>query len=344
MSLLLMMTGCTPAAPALLPASQEPAATIPPASHPWAGTEFIEKTFEWSHWQYDDVSWTWSVRIPTALYEDYRSRPRPTTGDYAVYAADDGDHEILADLAATLQRIIDQLGIDEYERVHFIANFVQQLEYTTDMDTTGFDDYGRYPVETLVEDGGDCEDTAILLGKLMDAMGYDVVLVRLPEHMALGVREANKFVGTYYEYEGVKYFYLETTGEAGRIGMVPEEYKGQAAYIYDFSPRAIVTHTWSGQRVDVTYQMLVTVTNHGAAELRDCTVRAGFDAGNEQMWNAVQSEPFSIASGESTDIALTLDIPNYPHTRLLVFVVHEGFAIDKSLSRWFDEEPVEEQS
>ena len=126
--------------------------------------------------------------------------------------------------------------------------------------------------------------------------------------------------------------------------MVPEEYKGQAAYIYDFSPRAIVTHTWSGQRVDVTYQMLVTVTNHGAAELRDCTVRAGFDAGNEQMWNAVQSEPFSIASGESTDIALTLDIPNYPHTRLLVFVVHEGFAIDKSLSRWFDEEPVEEQS
>jgi len=338
MALLIVVGGC--AAPASVPVtdSQQPSATTAPAANPWDGTTHIQKTFQWTYWRFEEMTWTWSVNIPTSLYDDYRSRPRPTTGDYTVYAADDGDREILADLAATLQRQSAQLGLDEYDKVHFIANFVQQLEYTSDLDTTGFDDYGRYPVETLVEEGGDCEDTAILLGKLMEAMGYDVVLVRLPDHMALGIREAEKFVGTYYEYNGVRYFYLETTGTAGRVGMVPEEYKGQAAYIYDFSPRPIVTHDWNGERFGSTYRMTLRVKNHGSAELRDCTVRAGFDAGNEQMWSAVQSEPFALAPGESTEIQLALEIPNYAHTRLLVFVVHNGFAIDKSLSRWFDEE------
>ncbi len=308
-----------------------------PGANPWAGTEFIEKTYEWTYWRFDEIAWTWSVRIPTSLYDDYRSRPRPTTGDYTVYASDDGDREILADLGATLLDFAGQLGLDDYETVHFIANFVQQLEYASDIDTTGFDDYGRYPIETLVEDGGDCEDTAILLGKLMDTIGYDVVLVRLPEHMALGIRETDRFVGTYYEYKGVRYFYLETTGTAGRIGMVPDEYAGQAAYIYDFSPRPILTHWWNGQRNGNIYTLNVHIENHGAATAKDLTVRAGFDAGNNSMWHAVESEPFSLGPGDATEIDLSLTIPTYPHTRLLVFIVHQGLALDRSQSRWFDE-------
>lgn len=339
MSLLLAASSCSQPAPATLPPVQEPPATTPPGANPWAGTEFIEKTYEWTYWRFNDTVWTWSFRIPTSLYEDYLSRPRPTTGDYTVYASDDGDRELLADLGATLQSYVEQLNLDEYEAVHFIANFVQQIEYTSDIDTTGFDDYGRYPVETLVEDGGDCEDTAILLGKLMDAMGYDVVLVRLPAHMALGVREQEKFVGTYYVYEDVRYFYLETTGTAGRIGIVPDEYKDQAAYIYDFSARPIVTHDWNGQRVGSTYELRVLVENHGAAAVENCTVRAGFDAGHDSMWNAVESDAFALAPGAVTEIQLSLEIPDWNHTRLLVFIVHEGFALDRSESRWFDESP-----
>ena len=332
----LLSGGCASASPEPLPPAQQPS-TPAPGANPWAGTEFIEKTYEWTYWRFDDMVWTWSVTIPTSLYDDYRSRPRPTTGDYTLYASDEGDREILADLGATLKGYAEELGLEEYETVHFIANFVQQLEYTADIDSTGFDDYGRYPIETLVEDGGDCEDTAILLGKLMDGLGYDVVLIRLPEHMALGVREAEKFVGTFYAYEGAKYFYIETTSSAGRIGLVPEEYEGQSAYIFDFSPRPILTHDWNGERLGSSYRLRISVENHGAAAVEECTVRAGFDAGNEQMWNAVETEPFTLQPGEVMDLELNLDIPPYDHTRLLVFVVHEGFALDRSQSRWFDE-------
>jgi hypothetical protein len=309
-----------------------------PAANPWAGSEYIDKTFEWTYWRLDNIVWKLSIRIPASLYDDYRSRPRPTTGDYAVYAADDGDREILAEIGSRLKEYAENLDLTEYETVHFIATFVQQLPYKLDVDTTGFDDYGRYPVETLVEDGGDCEDTAILLGKLMDILGYDVVLVRLPDHMALGVREADQYVGTFYAHDDVKYFYLETTGLAGRIGMVPEEYTDQAAYIYDFSPRPIVTHTWNGERSGNTYEMHLRVENHGAAALENCTVVVGLDAGNDRMWSAVTSEPFTLAPRSGTDLTLSLALPDYDHTRLLVFIVHEGFALDKSESRWFDEQ------
>ena len=337
-ALLLSGSGCaspTPSAPA---PAQEPPAMPAPAANPWAGTEYIDKTYEWTYWRFDEIVWTWSIRIPTSLYEDYKSRPRPVTGDYTVYASDDGDREILEDLGATLKSYTERMHFDEYETVHFLATFVQQLAYTTDFDTTGFDDYGRYPVETLVEGGGDCEDTAILLGKLMDTLGYDVVLARLPDHMALGVRQGEKFAGTYYEFEGSKYFYLETTGLAGRIGIVPEEYKGQAAYIYDFSPRPIVTHTWTGERSGSTYTMHLRVENHGAAPLEDCTVRVGLDAGNDSMWNAVESDAFPLAPGAVKELDLTLDLLSYNHTRLLVFIVHDGKALDSSQSRWFDEQ------
>ena len=226
-----------------------------------------------------------------------------------------------------------------YETVHFIATFVQQLDFSLDIDTTGFDDYGRYPVETLVEGGGDCEDTAILLGKLLETLGYDVVLVRLPDHMAIGIREDEGYVGTYYTHNDIKYFYLETTGLGGRIGLVPEEYAGLPAYIFDFSPRAIVTHDWTGERTGNTYRMDMHVQNYGAAAVDDCTVRAGLDAGNDSMWNAVESKPFTLPAGGETTVTLTLEIPNYDHTRLLVFIVHDGKALDSSVSRWFDEQP-----
>jgi hypothetical protein len=306
--------------------------TPSPATNPWAGTEYIDKTYEWTYWRFDDVPLTWSVRIPTSLYEDYHTRPRPATGDYTVYAADDGDREILADLGARLMAYVRFFDLEEYEAIHFMAAFVQQLEYTTDADTTGFDDYGRYPIETLVEDGGDCEDTAILLGKLMDTLGYDVVLVRLPEHMALGVKEGEKFVGTYYKHEGVKYFYLETTGSAGRIGIVPEEYEGQAAYIYDFSPRPILTHTWNGERSGATYTLRVTVENFGGAAVEGCTIRQG-STRQRPLVERHESEPFALARrrGGRGDVPRDTRLPAHAPARLRRA---RGLALDKSQSRW----------
>ncbi len=332
---LLAIPGCTYPAPASAPPDADEPPMSAPAANPWAGTEYIERTFEWTYWRFKDITWEWSVRIPTALYEDYSSRPRIPSGDYTLYARDDGDKEIIEDLASTLASYAASLELDDYETLHFIAAFVQQLEYASDFETTGFDDYARYPVEMLVEQHGDCEDSSILLGKVLLSLGYDVVMIRLPEHMALGIRATDKFLGTHYTYNDVSYFYLETTGAGGRVGMVPEQYQGQPAYIYDFSPRPIITHEWTGRHSNGRYEVQVKVGNHGSTTIESCSILVGFDAGNDGLWNAVESEPFTLAPHDSRELSLSLPLPHTKDTRILIYVVHEGKSVDWSQSQWF---------
>ncbi|HHE41957.1 MAG TPA: hypothetical protein ENL12_04875 [Dehalococcoidia bacterium] len=340
-TLLMALTSCA-VSPVAAPANNVPgkATTQQPAHTVQCEVTddgFIEKSYEWTYWRFDDRVWKLSTRIPVSLYESYASRPRPQTRNYSVYATEDEDTAIIGDLAHTLAQYAADLALGEQETIQFIATFVQQLTYTSDLETTGLDDYARYPLETLVEEGGDCEDTSILLGKVLTILGYDVVMVRLPAHMAIGVAEGEGFCGTYYPYHDKKYFYLETTGEGGRLGIVPTEYEGQAAYIFPFTPQPAICHQWKGRCERTTYAIHVTVKNEGTADSSGLSILAGFDAGNGKLWNTVESDVFDLSAGEATERDLTLTMPASNHTRVRIFILRDGKSVDKSESAWFDE-------
>jgi hypothetical protein len=116
--------------------------------------------------------------------------------------------------------------------VNFVISFVQSLPYTVDDVTTAWNEYPRYPIETLFDRGGDCEDTSILVAALLEGLGYDCALLILDEddHCAVGV-DIDAY-GTYYEVNGVQYFYLETTGEGWEIGQQPDSFPSTTAYVY----------------------------------------------------------------------------------------------------------------
>ena len=63
-------------------------------------------------------------------------------------------------------------------------------------------------------------------------MGYGVVLISPPGHMAVGVKGGEGIYGTYWKYEGSKYYYVETTGDGYGIGRIPPEYAHSTATIY----------------------------------------------------------------------------------------------------------------
>ena len=107
------------------------------------------------------------------------------------------------------------------------APFVQQLEYKSDGDW----EYPKYPIETLYDKGGDCEDTSLLLCGIIRSMGYGSVLVLLDGHCAVGVQGGN-LNGRYYELDGKKYFYVETTAKGWRIGEMPAQYINSSAWIW----------------------------------------------------------------------------------------------------------------
>jgi len=86
-----------------------------------------------------------------------------------------------------LNVIAIQEDLTESEKVNLLISFVQSLPYTFDNVSTPFDEYPRFPIETLVFGGGDCEDTSILTSALLYEMGYDVILINPPGHMAVGI-------------------------------------------------------------------------------------------------------------------------------------------------------------
>ena len=69
----------------------------------------------------------------------------------------------------------------DIERVqHFMsANFTYQED--------GNNNYTKYPLETLVERGGDCEDLTVFAASALSHMGRSVLFVYEPRHVCLGV-------------------------------------------------------------------------------------------------------------------------------------------------------------
>jgi len=183
----------------------------------------LTRAFEW---KYNGRTYRWEVPIPAELLDYYRSLPR--TRDYSEYVKDSHDDQYLALLCDKLSQA--EVESDWSGKIDFVLAFVQSLKYAPD-ETTGFDEYPRYPIETLVEEGGDCEDTSILFASIVGELGYGTVLLRFDDsrHMAAGVRISEDVIAdwpkgyslTYYQDEGKYYAYCETTGSGWRIGEKP---------------------------------------------------------------------------------------------------------------------------
>lgn len=96
-------------------------------------------------------------------------------------------------------------------------------------------DYAKYPIETLYELKGDCEDFSILGVSLMSAAGINAKLlyvIQQPVHMAIVVN--GRFSGVSYKYRAEDYYYVEPIGR-GRLYNI-----GELSPLFARKPRAIM--------------------------------------------------------------------------------------------------------
>ncbi len=185
-------------------------------------------------WEYRNSEWTWNLPIKLSTYVSFRERSRPTTiSQYVNMARDPEDDVYIANMVKKLDEAATQKHYSDIQKLNYVISLVQSLPYTVDNETTPSDEYPRYPIETLFDRGGDCEDSSILVAALLKEMGYDVALLHLKDaqHMAVGVVLSSAY-GTYYEYNGKRYYYIETTGEGWRVGDFPPDITESTASIY----------------------------------------------------------------------------------------------------------------
>ena len=201
--------------------------TLPLAAQPW-NTEPVrlegDAVREFT-WMFAGRRYGMELVLRATDYRYYRTLPK--VHNYAAYAGEHAEQPYLIEVKRRLDRHIDRMGLTGIRLAGFLTAFVQQgIVYVADPFFHGRD-YPKYPIETLVEQEGDCEDSAALLAALFSAYGLDCILISPPQHMAVGLECTSCSKGV-YEHKGRRYAYIETTASHA-IGHVPVEYRKQPA-------------------------------------------------------------------------------------------------------------------
>jgi hypothetical protein len=300
--------------------------TVPEGESP----DYYNMTYNWSY----GGNRATIVDVPVSLYDFYKGQPHDRQDNYAQYALSDYDRASLDDLVNTFEESGNEYGFTEYDNVMSIVSFVQSLPFTSDKVTTGYDEYPRYPIETLVDNGGDCEDTAILAAALLNEMGYGVVLLEFPNHMAVGVKCIDDYPGTYVEFLGAKYYYLETTGDSWKIGQIPDEYKGLSVTVYPLIqlPQMDMDFNAAFEASDpayLYYRIHCNITNLGAGTARNVSAylaALALSRGENTVWDPDHTVAMGdLAEGGTGWAEATLRIPKNESSQIECALYGDNF-------------------
>ena len=147
---------------------------------------YILRHYEWMWGGFQ----SWDVLLPENLYQMYHDRVRQPFVDnynYDEYVLEPLDDPTLADLA---QALLNRVTGDEWAFLACALAFVQgAIGYGQDPVEL---EYPLYPIETLVDGNGDCEDTAILYVSLLKGLSRSVSMAfvdtdgdAMPDHVTV---------------------------------------------------------------------------------------------------------------------------------------------------------------
>lgn len=166
-----------------------------------------------------------SVSVNASVYEGAKRADKSVTivgnisenvwiaDSYRAMVDDPAQESLYQDLLTSFRKIRIEEDLDSDEYLELIAIYVQSLQYETLEENPA-----KFPVETVVDLAGDCDDKSLLLAGLLSREGYSVALLSFgPEnHMALGI-------GSYgCQFRNTSYTFLETTN-VSYVGIVPEK-------------------------------------------------------------------------------------------------------------------------
>ena len=132
----------------------------------------------------DDVA-VFTLNLNTLAYRSLKARSH--TRDWTGYLEEGIQEPEIEWLCENyLRDVVKKAKLDKKALANSVLDFVQRLPYTADDVSTGFDEYPRYPAETLMDRGGDCEDSAILAATILHRLNIRSICILFPTHMMIG--------------------------------------------------------------------------------------------------------------------------------------------------------------
>lgn len=290
-------------------------------------------------WKYGQNEYSYSLTLNKKELAAYKRRSR-VQGDYSRFVSDPDDDAVISEIASALLQTARKMNFSESDIINFVNSFVQCLQYTPDSTTAGFDNYPRYPIETLVEKGGDCEDMAILVAAILLAIGRDVVILAPPGHVAVGVkvREATSLQGGVIMHNEHPYVYLETTGQGFLLGQIPPQFANKHIEVIEILPRAVfrIVGTFDRTITFDTMSLKFNVLNSGSIA-GSFTSRVFLEIeGRNTPYSQIKTEPYTIESGKSAIVSVNLKNPGKGIRCRIGIELYEGYQQTSLLySEWF---------
>ena len=131
-------------------------------------------------WEYDGLTWSYDSDLSYSTYTYFRDLDHSVDyNDISTYARfSTPSEQYVIDLATELENMAIQNGYTtDLEIAEFIYAFVGAIEYQFDIEAMGQNEYPKFPIEMLWHQSGDCEDAAALYISLVEAIGFDAMLM-----------------------------------------------------------------------------------------------------------------------------------------------------------------------
>ncbi len=141
------------------------------------------------------------------LYDETISDEAWTDRYYRSFIDDESLQPLYDAILTEMRKVKSKLSLDSDSYAELIITYAQSMPYSTNMARSE----PKFPIETVYEGHGDCDDKSLLAAALLSIEGYDVALMLFDaeEHMALGIKLPPE--KAYLSYEGTGYAYVETT-------------------------------------------------------------------------------------------------------------------------------------
>ncbi|MGD8505274.1 MAG: Ig-like domain-containing protein [Candidatus Bathyarchaeota archaeon] len=202
-----------------------------------AGLSFSHRCFAanytYSYWLLDHPDgsqrYELTVSVTSSLFEYYDSK------DHNLYSSIDFGKFVTPYALKPMADSLWSIYSNEEDFANGVLMIMHQIPYVVSAPQ-------KYPVETIVQNEGDCDLLSFISASVMMAGGLDVVLFyyEAEMHMNVGVylshapNDARSEV-YYIDHSGKSYYVAETTGgfweEGWRVGECPDELKEASAQI-----------------------------------------------------------------------------------------------------------------
>ena len=185
----------------------------------------IAKTYSW---KYDGSDYTFTINYAYSEYEKYAGSSGASMEKREAYNDGRGNvdfdvvtdfivvNDVVDDIQNALKKAYESSGktATGQDYAEFILAFVQECYgYMYDEVQYLQDEYFAFPMETIHNGNGDCEDTSILLAAIYESAGFDTGVFLIPGHAIAAVALNPYVAGDYDKTQNVSVFSIVQDGK-----------------------------------------------------------------------------------------------------------------------------------